>query len=453
VSGSGGAFSSGGASGSGGAGGNVPVMNQCGGVTTLTQKVGDACGDCGAFVCNGKEALSCNDLGKNACGGCNALTGKLGDACGGCGALACNGQNALQCVDPGYAKPTALVAGALHTCALMSTGTVRCWGDNSLGQLGLAASTTSAALVPAVQGIKQLAAGDSHTCALTSSGSVECWGDNSLGQLGDGTTTGRSTPAFIKNFTSVTGIFAGGLETCLLDVNGVYCAGGDRWNQLGDLTPPPCQAASSCFKSTPIYVSNSVISMGINSDFACIAGSDNGLRCWGDFEWGQTAGNSSYSIPWTNQAMGVASVAISDGTGMMGHACALTTTGGVRCWGACVYGECGPSVGLLGELHSYPTTDIVTGAASIAPARNTVCARLTNGKVDCWGGGSNAVSEVSGITGATALAAGTQHFCAIVGTSVLCWGNNNGGQLGNGSTSATPSTTPGTVKGLSNVCQ
>ena len=307
-----------------------------------------------------------------------------------------------------------------------------------------------------MQGIKQLAAGDSHTCALTNGGSVECWGDNSLGQLADGTTTGRSTPVFIKNFTSVTGIFAGGLDTCLLNSSDVYCAGADEWNQLDDLTvasAPPCKAASSCYKSTPIHVSNSVVSMGINSDFSCIARSDTGLRCWGDFEWGQTLGNGSYTIPGQNQTLGVASVAVSDGGSMMGHACALTTTGGVRCWGGCVYGECGPSIQLNGELHSYPTTDTVTGAASVAPGRNKVCARLTNGKIDCWGGGSNAVSEVAGITGATALASGTKHFCAIAGTSVTCWGDNASGQLGNGSISATPSTTPAAVKGLNNVCQ
>src|ERR1051326_6320065 len=145
----------------------------------------------------------------------------------------------------------AVAAGLNHTCALLNTGTVRCWGDNSAGQLGDNTQTirpTQVSVVVPVPGQTNqfapltnavaLAAGGRHTCALLGDGTVRCWGDNTSGQVGDGTSNNtRLTPVTVTNLSNPLALTAGSSHTCAVLGNGrARCWGLNTDNQLGDGT-------------------------------------------------------------------------------------------------------------------------------------------------------------------------------------------------------------------------
>ncbi|MBC8161424.1 MAG: RCC1 repeat-containing protein, partial [Roseiflexaceae bacterium] len=133
---------------------------------------------------------------------------------------------------PALAAPptlTSISAGKYHTCALTSTGGAQCWGYNIDGQLGDGTTTnrtTPVAVNGLSSGVQAITAGRFHTCALLSTGGVQCWGDNASGQLGDGTTTQRSTPVAVSGLSSgVQAISAGEYHTCALSSTGANCWG------------------------------------------------------------------------------------------------------------------------------------------------------------------------------------------------------------------------------------
>jgi alpha-tubulin suppressor-like RCC1 family protein len=149
----------------------------------------------------------------------------------------------------------ALTAGATHTCALLSTGAVKCWGDDGHGQLGDGGSASSSRPVDAsgLDGTTNdrkattIAAGDAHTCAVLANGALVCWGDGADGQLGNGATSDSGTPQPVAGMgptdSSVPSQFlpiirsvsASRQNTCLVLIDTtVYCWGSNAHDQLGD---------------------------------------------------------------------------------------------------------------------------------------------------------------------------------------------------------------------------
>jgi alpha-tubulin suppressor-like RCC1 family protein len=190
---------------------------------------------------------------------------------------------------PGITNAIAVSAGDDHSCALLATGTVTCWGDNQFGQLGNGTFTPS--LVPVVvTGIADavsLSAGVGDSCAVLATGSITCWGANFTGQLGTGTITrAEPLPVQVHGITTAQAISAGDLTSCAVLTSGAtYCWGDNGNGQLGNgmdtRKPTP----------TPVGVvglgAAAQVSVGPAHDHACALLRSGGMACWGDGPQGQ----------------------------------------------------------------------------------------------------------------------------------------------------------------------
>ena len=134
----------------------------------------------------------------------------------------------------------AISAGGHNVCALTTGGGIKCWGWNQYGQVGngtMTDSTTPSDVTGLTSGITSVAVGRFHACALTTTGGIKCWGDNSSGQLGNGTTTNSSLPIAVTGLTSgVAGIGAGWHMCAVLSSGGIKCWGNNDSGQLGNGT-------------------------------------------------------------------------------------------------------------------------------------------------------------------------------------------------------------------------
>ena len=138
---------------------------------------------------------------------------------------------------PPLTDATQVDANDLHTCAVVTGGSIKCWGRNDVGQLGDGTTVNSATPVTVV-GISdatQAGAGGFHTCAMVAGGSVKCWGLNAVGELGNGTTVNSVTPVTVVGISDATHVGVGGRDACAVVAGGsIKCWGRNDYGQLGD---------------------------------------------------------------------------------------------------------------------------------------------------------------------------------------------------------------------------
>jgi streptogramin lyase/alpha-tubulin suppressor-like RCC1 family protein len=361
------------------------------------------------------------------------------------GAVATNPLSALRA---GYSLST----GNGHTCALPSSGGVKCWGENGDGQLGNGNIPTDSPIPMNVSGLAggvlAVSAGGLHSCALTGAGGVKCWGNNLNGQLGDSTKTNRSVPVDAIGLGSgVIAVATGDHHTCALTNGGrIKCWGLNGNGQLGNGTTSDSSVPVDVLISAEGAVLTGVTAIAAGGLHTCALVGSGGLMCWGadsSQQLGDGPGSSNHSVPVnvSGLASGVAAV-----TAGSAHTCALTTAGGLKCWGQNNNGQVGNGTSGGNVNAPVDVNGLASGVVAVAAGQAFTCALTSAGGAKCWGSNtlgqlvdgdpgsaSNNPVDVTGVTaGSIAIAAGGAHTCAQTDAAIRCWGRNFAGQLGNG---------------------
>ncbi len=376
-----------------------------------------------------------------------------------------------------------IVAGERHFCARMSDGTVRCWGDDSKGSLGVAPGDGGVGAGPGDAGtpwvatpvtgltdVEQLSAGGTTTCAVVTGGDVLCWGGNDKAQLGLSVdppvsdTKAHPATSLVALPSPASRVDVGQVSACAVLASGeIWCWGDNSLRQLARLTTTtlagPGKAALGGF---PVVRTAS----GTTTAF--------GVTDSGDvLSWGAVAGTqgvvsarvASLSPDERPLAIGLGpatSFSVSSTTSNRAHACAVVK-GDVYCWGSSSMGALGtglpdpspmPIAAKVVSKEAWPQQVVAAGEIS--------CVRLSDGTVQCAGdNGSGALGAdakampysmffrpVESFTehAVQIAAAASRTVCALVqGGSVVCWGSNQRGELGQGMTDNDPHPTPVSV--------
>ncbi|AKV00426.1 BNR repeat domain protein [Labilithrix luteola] len=357
-----------------------------------------------------------------------------------------------------------LAAGENHVCARMSAGDVRCWGSDDFGSLGRGepdADTRDVSFGPltVVELPKsvQITAAYRTTCARGEDGSVKCWGGNDRGQLGltplTTDTRAHPQPTVVGLSAPATRIDIGQRSACaLLSTGGLACWGANDKMQLGreetgtTLSPGPSKVPGLKVMRT---AASNTTTYALTDDDKLAA-------------WGALAAREGSLDPDPLPAVIPTLNRVTDVSVGLTHACAIAE-GSVYCWGSSAkYALCTglPSKETL-PAHAALYSDAYPQQISVA--RNNTCVRLTDGTVQCCGDGSRgqlgapladgggtvalSFTKATSFTGhAVQVVTTAQTTCALLRTGeVDCWGGNQHGELGQGTADDDAHPTPAAV--------
>ncbi|MCY1007670.1 hypothetical protein OV079_19365 [Nannocystis pusilla] len=368
-------------------------------------------------------------------------------------------------------KIVQLACGTFHSCAVLEDGTMRCWGAGSAGQIGYGDTAARGdqpgelptPSVPLGGSVLRASSSGMHTCAVLDTGKVRCWGIGSGGALGNGAGSGtvgndpgEMPPVDVDVGAPVRDVEAGGGFTCAItETDAVRCWGSNLGGKLGyghtnNLGDQPGE-----LPVPDLELGGPVAQIAAGTNHACAVLKDGTLRCWGSNAWGELGygdtearGDEPGEMPPPPVDVGgpIAQVAISTD---FAFTCALRTDGEVRCWGQNDDGSLGTGIGddvgdEPGEMPP-PPVPLAGPATSVSIGSLSGCALLATGELQCWGSNTHGAAGVPGqstvwtptiidVGGPVLhLDSGNSHRCAALADGTLrCWGGNIFGRLGLG---------------------
>lgn len=322
----------------------------------------------------------------------------------------------------GYA--TSVASGENHTCALTLTGEVYCWGRNDRGQLGYGndldigddPDETPASYGPVDVGAPavRIATGRAHTCALLADGDLRCWGEGNRGQLGLGEgfagTVGQGKMPYLRPISTppivwaedqkTRAVFAAGDFSCVVNLTGdVHCWGGNDDGQLGLSSTAEVGIEEHPSKSGAALLDSPISTVGLGPSHACGITKTGRIRCWGGADYGQlgygsteTYGDDEAPFDGEVHVGGLTALSITAGNEF---SCALLSDATVRCWGRSNEGQLGyGSTETIGDdevpadWDEFGAIKILEHATSISSGRAHTCARTADARLHCWGRGA-----------------------------------------------------------------
>lgn len=357
-----------------------------------------------------------------------------------------------------------LSSGAYGTCAIYTTKRLYCWGSNGSQQLGLGSSAkTSYATRPyPVKGMSASPAsvgnGYSSACATLVTGSIVCWGRNTTGQLGttnQGAYLRAATPiaSLLSPWQAPSNTTLGTRNVCFRDNNQtVKCLGGNSVGQLGNGNNTASNVPVQVAVITGASEATQARQIATGSNHTCARLANKNVKCWGINNYRQL-GTPTNAVAWVNTPVDVPNLSnnVTQIASMADHTCAIHESGAASCWGADQYGQLGD--GTVAPFKGNVTVDgLGADAKQISTGVGHSCALITGGAVRCWG--SNEFGQLGNGTTTTSakpvsviglsrpaieISAGGYHTCArLDNNQIYCWGRGTKGQLGNGSLENSP---------------